>query len=192
MSSWRCSSATASSCYSSQYSNVTQYPPSGVRVDTVTELGQSRSPMHIQLSSVCPIGHLSFCRYLSSPILILDLSRRSMLGGSSLLAPGTSQNTILNRQGLLVAHLPMNSASIATLARFAYIHHLLDPRELLLHNGLVITSHLEVGVAITASSVATLRPLLIRLKVIHSSHTQRQEAIPRYSNGNNLGGRRDC
>ncbi|KAF9887268.1 hypothetical protein FE257_010396 [Aspergillus nanangensis] len=60
--------------------------------------------------------------------------------------------------------LPGISASIATLARFAYVHQLIDPKNLLFDTGLIITSHLEIGIALTASSAATLRPLLVRMK----------------------------
>lgn len=76
-----------------------------------------------------------------------------------------------------------NSASIATLARFAYINELIDPRNLLSNTGLVITSHLEIGVALTASSIATLRPLLVRLRGVCSRHGQSQETDQRYLDG---------
>ncbi|OOQ90877.1 hypothetical protein PEBR_02973 [Penicillium brasilianum] len=75
-----------------------------------------------------------------------------------------------------------NSASIATMARFAYIHDLIDPRNLLYSTGLIITSHLEIGVALTASSAATLRPLLVRLGV-HSRHGQSQLSDQRHLDG---------
>ncbi|CEO58634.1 hypothetical protein PMG11_03343 [Penicillium brasilianum] len=73
-------------------------------------------------------------------------------------------------------------ASIATMARFAYIHDLIDPRNLLFSTGLIITSHLEIGVALTASSAATLRPLLVRLGV-HSRHGQSQLSDQRHLDG---------
>jgi hypothetical protein len=76
-----------------------------------------------------------------------------------------------------------NSASIATLARFAYIHDLIDPRNLLFNTGLIITSHLEIGVALTASSVATLRPLLVRLRGVYSRRGQSQESDLRHLDG---------
>lgn len=76
-----------------------------------------------------------------------------------------------------------NSASIATLARFAYVHDLIDPRNLLFYTGLIITSHLEIGVALTASSVATLRPLLIRLRGGYSRRGQSLESDQRHLDG---------
>jgi hypothetical protein len=55
--------------------------------------------------------------------------------------------------------------------------------------GLLITSHCEVGVALIASSAATLRPLLIRLKMVFSRHGQSQESDQRCLNGSETGGR---
>jgi uncharacterized membrane protein len=74
-------------------------------------------------------------------------------------------------------------ASIATLARFAYIHDLSDPRNLLFNTGLIVTSHLEIGVALTASSVATFRPLLVRLRGVYSRRDQSQESDLRHLHG---------
>ncbi|BDD61597.1 hypothetical protein MAP00_006637 [Monascus purpureus] len=55
-------------------------------------------------------------------------------------------------------------ACIATLPRFAYIGYLKDPRDIFFHTGLVIWSHIEVGISLMASSVATLRPLFAHLR----------------------------
>ncbi|KAL2837940.1 hypothetical protein BJY01DRAFT_258195 [Aspergillus pseudoustus] len=73
-------------------------------------------------------------------------------------------------------------ASIATLTRFAYIHDLIDPSNLLFNMGLIITSHFEIGLALTASSAATLRPLLVRLRGVLASHGQSQDSAQRYLN----------
>jgi hypothetical protein len=69
------------------------------------------------------------------------------------------------------------------MARFAYIHDLIDPRNLLFNTGLIITSHLEIGVALTASSVATLRPLLVNLRGVYSRHSQSQQSDQRHLDG---------
>ncbi|KKK13065.1 hypothetical protein AOCH_003086, partial [Aspergillus ochraceoroseus] len=81
-------------------------------------------------------------------------------------------------------------ASIATWPRFAYVHDLIDPKNLFFNIGLILTSHLEIGIALTASSVATLRPLLMRLRGVSSDRTQsyrsdqdylsRTESVGRY------------
>jgi hypothetical protein len=61
--------------------------------------------------------------------------------------------------------------SIATLARFAYVKYLRDPKILLEKTAFLIASHLETGTALSASSAATLRPLLLCLKRVFRSPT---------------------
>ncbi|KAE8394496.1 hypothetical protein BDV23DRAFT_169520 [Aspergillus alliaceus] len=51
-------------------------------------------------------------------------------------------------------------ACFATIARICYVHDLTDPKNLFYHTGIICWSYIEVGVALIASSAATLRPLL--------------------------------
>lgn len=176
-------SATVYFCYSTRCFSVDQCPHSGPTQDIATELGRSRSRMHTRPSSAHPIGRSSSYLYSWSIILILGSVPRYILGESWLSAPGMSQQAALTeKRRKLATNPPANSASIATMARFAYIHDLIDPRNLLYSTGLIITSHLEIGVALTASSAATLRPLLVHLGV-HSRHGQSQLSDQRHLDG---------
>lgn len=75
----------------------------------------------------------------------------------------------------------MDSASVATLARFAYVHYLIDPKNLIYHLGLVVWSLLEAAIAIVASSAATLRPLLALLASCCSRHGQSNESQQQFN-----------
>lgn len=58
----------------------------------------------------------------------------------------------------------MNSAIVATIARFPYVQDLATLDSLFISTNLAIWSHIEIGVALIASSAATIRPLLAKLK----------------------------
>lgn len=63
------------------------------------------------------------------------------------------------------------SASVATIARVPYAYQLLsNPDYLYNFTDLAIWSIVECGIAITASSLATLRPLFIEMKFLASAH----------------------
>lgn len=175
-------SASVSFCYSTPCFSVDRCPHSGTTRAIATQLGQSRLRMHTRPSSVHPIGYSSSYLYSWSIILMLDSLPSCTLGLSWLSGPGMLQQATV-MQKLFATNPRSNSASIATLARFAYINELIDPRNLLFNTGLIITSHLEIGVALTASSVATLRPLLVRLRGVYSRNSQSQETDQRYLDG---------
>lgn len=60
---------------------------------------------------------------------------------------------------------------MATIARIPYAHQLLsDPDYLYNFTDLAIWSIVECGIAITASSLATLRPLFIQMRLLANSH----------------------
>ncbi|KAE8148335.1 hypothetical protein BDV25DRAFT_141860 [Aspergillus avenaceus] len=68
-------------------------------------------------------------------------------------------------------------AAFATVARMCFVHELTDPKNLFEKTGILVWSYIEVGVAIIASSAATLRPLLDeyscynpRWRRLHSQH----------------------
>lgn len=62
-------------------------------------------------------------------------------------------------------------ASVATIARVPYASQLLsNPDYLYNFTDLAIWSIVECGIAITASSLATLRPLFIQMKILANSH----------------------
>ncbi len=64
----------------------------------------------------------------------------------------------------------MNSASIATIVRIPYADGILDnPDFLYTFTDLAIWSTLEIGIALTASSLATLTPLFRKVKFFSSS-----------------------
>jgi hypothetical protein len=54
----------------------------------------------------------------------------------------------------------MNSAIVATIARFPYVLDLATLDSLFINTNLAIWSHIEIGIALIASSAATFRPLL--------------------------------
>jgi hypothetical protein len=58
----------------------------------------------------------------------------------------------------------MNSAIVATIARFLYVEDLATLDSLFINTNLAIWSHIEIGIALIASSAATFRPLLAKLK----------------------------
>jgi hypothetical protein len=58
----------------------------------------------------------------------------------------------------------MNSAIVATIARFPYVQDLATLDSLFINTNLAIWSHIEIGIALIASSAATFRPLLAKLK----------------------------
>jgi hypothetical protein len=71
-----------------------------------------------------------------------------------------------------VIQLTRNSASVATIARIPYVHRLQDLDWLYANNELLIWSIVEVGISIIATSIATLRPLKLRLFPHHSKSSK--------------------
>ncbi|KAK7738320.1 hypothetical protein SLS53_006129 [Cytospora paraplurivora] len=66
-------------------------------------------------------------------------------------------------------------ASVATIARIPYIPQLIsNPDYLYNFTDLAIWSVVECGIAITASSLATLRPLFVKLSILASNHFSSQ------------------
>ncbi|KUI70112.1 hypothetical protein VM1G_06533 [Cytospora mali] len=84
-------------------------------------------------------------------------------------------------------------ASVATIARIPYAQQLLsNPDYLASFADLAIWSIVECGIAITASSLATLRPLFVKLSILASNHFSTQftsikvggPVLPMFSNHN--------
>lgn len=84
-------------------------------------------------------------------------------------------------------------ASVATIARIPYAQQLLsNPDYLYNFTDLAIWSIVECGIAITASSLATLRPLFVKLSILASNHFTSQftsikvgsPILPVFSNNN--------
>lgn len=74
-----------------------------------------------------------------------------------------------------------NRASVATIARIPYAKQLLsNPDYLYNFTDLAIWSIVECGIAITASSLATLRPLFIKMKLLATSHLTARYGHSRY------------
>lgn len=71
-----------------------------------------------------------------------------------------------------ISNIPCgHRASVATIARVPYASQLLsNPDYLYNFTDLAIWSIVECGIAITASSLATLRPLFIQMKILANSH----------------------
>ncbi|KAI3391511.1 hypothetical protein diail_7209 [Diaporthe ilicicola] len=85
-------------------------------------------------------------------------------------------------------------ASVATIARIPYAQQLLsNPDYLYNFSDLAIWSIVECGIAITASSLATLRPLFVKMKLLATNHiTSRftssmggSRGLPRFTNKTN-------
>lgn len=75
----------------------------------------------------------------------------------------------------------IHRASVATLARIPYAQQLLsNPDYLYNFTDLAIWSIVECGIAITASSLATLRPLFIKMKLLATSHLTNRYGNSRY------------
>ncbi|KAE8137917.1 hypothetical protein BDV38DRAFT_81909 [Aspergillus pseudotamarii] len=55
-------------------------------------------------------------------------------------------------------------ACFATIARMCFVHQLTDPKNLFYNTGVICWSYVEVGVALSTSSAATLRPLLDQIE----------------------------
>ncbi|PGH00901.1 hypothetical protein GX51_05565 [Blastomyces parvus] len=72
-------------------------------------------------------------------------------------------------------------ASVATIARLTYVHHGFDTEDFLFTNAeLMIWSAVEVGVSIIAVSAVTLKPLLMKYKIIfHSGGSTPPSPSPR-------------
>lgn len=82
----------------------------------------------------------------------------------------------------LCIFVTLSRASVATIARIPYAKQLLsNPDYLYNFTDLAIWSIVECGIAITASSLATLRPLFIKMKLLASSHF-----TSRYGGGSGL------
>lgn len=89
----------------------------------------------------------------------------------------TSQDALGENTILAVDMVPVSNiargyrASVATIARVPYASQLLsNPDYLYNFTDLAMWSIVECGIAITASSLATLRPLFIQMKLLASSH----------------------
>ncbi|POS69742.1 hypothetical protein DHEL01_v211863 [Diaporthe helianthi] len=82
-------------------------------------------------------------------------------------------------------------ASVATIARIPYAQQLLsNPDYLYNFSDLAIWSIVECGIAITASSLATLRPLFVKMKLLATNHftsrfTSSNGGLPMFTNKSN-------
>lgn len=82
-------------------------------------------------------------------------------------------------------------ASVATIARIPYAQQLLsNPDYLYNFSDLAIWSIVECGIAITASSLATLRPLFVKMKLLATNHftsrfTSSNGGLPMFTNKTN-------
>ncbi|RFU71754.1 integral membrane family [Trichoderma arundinaceum] len=87
------------------------------------------------------------------------------------------ERTLIPRNGMLIG--VMNSASIATLIRIKYLSVLQDTDDLLFSaTQVMIWTIIEPGVAIVASSLATIRPLLRAMKIHGFESTGRTLSAP--------------
>ena len=76
----------------------------------------------------------------------------------------------------LLTDLPLLSASIASIVRIPYASGVLDnPDYLYTYEPIAAWSTVEIGIAITASSLATLTPLFRKIKIFNVSTGQTYE-----------------
>ncbi|KLJ05721.1 hypothetical protein EMPG_10811 [Blastomyces silverae] len=101
--------------------------------------------------SIICVGDMTLAIVPSLMLRKLNLSHRTKVSASLLLGFGAV-------------------ASVATIARLAYLHNAYDAVNFLFTNSeLVIWSAVEVGVSIIAVSAVTLKPLLMKYKILFDS-----------------------
>lgn len=94
-----------------------------------------------------------------------------MSGPNHLLVLHPHSPPCLAQQQSNIVHFSQSSASVATIARIPYAKQLLsNPDYLYNFSDLAMWSIVECGIAITASSLATLRPLFVKMRFFASSH----------------------